>query len=146
MIRVFLDANIYFAGCVSSEGASFCVLELARRQKIKVFTSKLVLKEADRNLQQKFPGPVLKSFRRFLQETKIHIVPASEEKDYEPFAAYIHPKDAPVLAAAIRAQAGYLITLDRKHFLNPPLLAKVKKPHILTPGEFLSQVVFKGKL
>ena len=53
MIRVFFDANICFAGFDSPKGASAFVLELARRRKMEVYASKLVLREADRNLRTK---------------------------------------------------------------------------------------------
>ena len=37
----------------------------------------------------------------------------------------IHPKDVPVLAAAVASKATYLITLDRRHFLTKAVSDKV---------------------
>ena len=146
MTGVFLDANVYFAGFVSKEGASALILELAGRRKIAIWSSRLVLREADRNLRRKAPPSVLKAFRRFIQNTKIQVVPAPGEemlKTYEPF---IHPKDVPVLAAAVASKANFLLTLDRRHFLGPGRLSKLKKIKILTPGEFLREIHLKGKI
>lgn len=146
MIRVFLDANVYFAGALSREGASSIVLELARRGKISVMASRLVLREADRNLRKKSSAGVLKSFRKFLHDTKIKVVPPPDEKFFEPYAEFLHPKDLPVLAAALQSSADFLVTLDRKHFFSSALLSKLKKIKILTPGDFIRDVYLKGKI
>ena len=145
MICVFLDANVYFGGSVSKKGASSFILESAQRKKIELFASKLVLREAERNLRKKATETALKDFHRFLQGTKLCVVPVPNEKISEPYEASLHPKDLPVLAAAISCGAEFLITLDRRHFMNPPLLAKLKKPKILTPGDFFRDIFLKGK-
>ena len=72
MLKVFLDANVYFAGFSSKEGASSLILEMARRKKIILYASKLVLREADRNLRKKSTPAGLKAFRRYIQDTKIY--------------------------------------------------------------------------
>lgn len=51
----------------------------------------------------------------------------------------IHPKDIHVLSSALYYKVGFLITLDKKHFMNPKI-KKVKLPiKILTPAEFLQK-------
>jgi putative PIN family toxin of toxin-antitoxin system len=145
MTSVFLDANVFFAGCVSKDGASAFVLELARRKRIEVHASKLVLREADRNLRQKVLPVVLKVFHRFLQKTRIHIVVTPIEKTMELYQDMIDPKDLPVLAAAIVSKADFLLTLDRKHFLSSGLSEKIKKPRILSPSDFLRDFYLKGR-
>ncbi|MBA4320340.1 MAG: hypothetical protein C0412_18235, partial [Flavobacterium sp.] len=64
------------------------------------------------------------------------------EKEIEKFIDIIDFKDAPILTAAIKYKTGYLITLDKKHFLNQKVLefARDKKISILTPKEFLEIV------
>jgi len=146
MIRIFLDANIFFAGCVSKEGASAFVLDLAKRKQIEVITSKLVLREADRNLRRKTPPNILKTFHRFLQQTKIHVVLTPLEKALEPFEEMVHPKDLPVFGAAVASESDFFLTLDRKHFLSSGLAAKIKKPRILSPSDFLRDIYLKGKI
>lgn len=146
MIRVFFDANVYFAGFDSPKGASAFVLELARRRKIGVYASRLVLREANRNLRAKSEKKVLKSFRRYLESVKIHIVPAPDETLFKPYESYLHPKDVPVLAAALTAKSDYLITLDRRHFLTPEVLSKVKKIKVCTPADFIRDIYLKGKV
>ncbi len=146
MTTVFLDANVYFAAFFSDTGASALILEFANRGKITVFASKLVLREADRNLRKKSSPAKLKAFHRFLQQTKIKILPPPEEASLKPYEEIIHPKDVPVLGAAVASKADYLITLDRKHFLNPKVMDKLQKIKILTPADFIRDIVLKGKL
>lgn len=139
MTRVFLDANVYFSGCLSKTGASFFILELARHGKTELAASKLVLREADRNLRKKAPAAALKIFRKFLQDVRIRIVRPSEDalKAYE---GTVDPKDVPVIAAAVSAGADYFLTLDRKHFLSSERFARLGKPRVMRPGDFLKEV------
>lgn len=139
MIRVFLDANVYFAGCLSKEGASRFVLELTRRGKMELAASRLVLREADRNLRKKASPQALRTFRRFLQDVKIRIVQPAEDilKLHE---GTVDPKDLPVIAAAVSARADYFLTLDRKHFLDVGYFVRMKKPRVMNPGRFLKEV------
>ena len=144
MTRIFLDANVYFSGFYSDRGASYLLMELVERKKIQVYASRLVLREAERNLRSKAAPETLKVFHRFLQNTKIHIVFPSDDKRFKTYEELIHPKDFPVLSAALTARVEYLVTLDRKHFLTPSL-QKIKEFKILTPGDFLTCVFLKGK-
>jgi len=141
MIRVFLDANVYFAGCASPTGASALILQLALKGRIGVTASRLVLREAERNLRRKRPPKDLEAFHRFLKHAKLRLIPTPPESARAKYEGAIHPKDVPVLAAAVAAKAEYLITLDRRHFLTKTVSAQVPKLAILTPGDFLRQLV-----
>ena len=143
MIRVFLDANVYFAGFVSKTGASFFVLKLARRKKLAVVASKVVLREADRNLRLKSDTKTVKAFRRYLQEVKIQVVSTPSEKVLQSCEDYIHPKDVPVLAAAAQAKVDFLITLDRKHFLTAKAQSYSPKLKIMTSGDFIRENIHR---
>ena len=141
MIRVFLDANVYFAGCVSPQGGSALVLQLARRGRIQVVASRLVLREADRNLRRKSHRRNVNAFRQFLNATELSIIPTPDDTMLAKYEAVIHPKDVPILAAAIEAKVDYLVTLDRKHFLTTAVRARAEGIKVLTPGEFLKHLL-----
>jgi hypothetical protein len=53
---------------------------------------------------------------------------------------YVEPKDAAIIAAAIKAHPDYLATLDRKHLLDPPEVAARSGLTILTPGDVLARI------
>jgi len=137
MTRVFLDTNIYFAGFLSPDGGSSLILELAKKEKISIYASRLVLREAERNLRKKTSPKTIQAFHRYLKQTAIHVVPPPNDKTLEHCEPHVHPKDVPVLAAAIESKVEFLITLDRRHFLNPQTLAHAGKIKIVPPGDFL---------
>ena len=143
MIRVFLDANVYFAGTLSNQGASAFLLQLARRNKIHLVATRLVLLEADRNLRKKTSKKTVGAFHHFLRATKISVLPSPTEKIMAKYEDVIHPKDVPVLAAALEVPVDYLLTLDRKHFLTPRVISLGKKVRIMTPTDFLRE--FSGQ-
>ena len=145
-MRIFLDANVFFAGCMSKDGASAFVLELARRRRIELVASRLVLREADRNLRRKASPAALKAFHRFLQQVKIRVVLTPAEEAMKAYERMVDPKDLPVLAASVASQADFFLTLDRKRFLSSGVVARIKKPHILGPADFLRDIYLKGKI
>lgn len=145
MIRVFLDANVYFAAFFSKKGASSLILEYIRKGKILLVADRIALREAERNLRLKTDTKTLKAFRRFLNQTPIQIVPHFSESVLSKYTGFIDSKDVPILAAAVETKADFLITLDRRDFLKPQVLSHSGKTKILTPGEFLKEQIRKGK-
>lgn len=56
------------------------------------------------------------------------------------FKKLLPDKDIPILFGAIVSGANFLITLDRKHFLENEKLKKLKLPFkIVNPGDFLRE-------
>ena len=145
MIRVFLDANVYFAGFFSSKGASSLIFESVSKKKLMVFASRLVLREADKNLRLKGDAKSVKAFHRFLQKTKIRVIPTPDERVLQRYESVIHPKDVPVLAAALESKVAYLITLDQRHFLTEKVqsYASKEKFKVMTPGDFLREAMHR---
>ena len=141
MTKVFLDANVYFAGSASPTGASALILQLVLKDRIEVTASRLVLREAERNLRRKRPPNDLKAFHHFLKRAKLRVIPTPPETAWARYEGVIHPKDVPVLAAAVASGAAYLVTLDRRHFLTEAVRQKVPAVTILTPGGFLRKLI-----
>ena len=141
MLRAFLDANVYFAGSASPTGGSALILQLILKGRIEVTASRLVLREAERNLRRKRPPKDLKAFHQFLTHAKLRVIPTPPETAWKPYEGVIHPKDVPVLAAAVASKAAYLVTLDRRHFMTKAVSNQVPGLVILTPGNFLREVV-----
>lgn len=50
------------------------------------------------------------------------------KEELEPFAGLTHPKDLPILVAAIRAEARWLVTFNTKYFYNAPPGIQVIEP------------------
>lgn len=140
MTKVFIDANVFFAASCSLTGGSALIIELGKRGKIKLVSSRLAVKEAERNLREKSSERELDRFYRTFDEIKIDLVDVPKIIAKEKFADIVGEKDAPILASAIFAKAKFLITLDSKHFLNEKVRSAKLPIGIVTPGEFIEEI------
>ena len=135
--RVFLDTSALIAGLVSPRGASNLILSLAEAAVITLVVSEEVLVEAERNLRARLPRAI-PAYQRFLAACPIEKADPPDAAEVAAAAEIIHPKDAPILAAAMALRVDYLVTLDRKHFLDDPEVAHRSGLRIGTPGDFLA--------
>lgn len=145
-MRVFLDANIFFAAAGSPKGGSAFVLELAKKKEIKAVTVMHALLEAERNIQNKLKKPAIMQYYQDLLEVKPNIqpLPALSDRDMESLEGLLPRKDVPILLGAILSKSQFLITLDRKDFLANKNLEEVEFSFgIVNPGEFLNQYIYK---
>ncbi len=138
MIRVFIDASVLFAAAKSATGASREIIRLAIRGEMRLVVSQFVLKEARRNLQAKAPE-VVGDFDHLLDAASLEIVRPSK-KEVQAAMAYTATKDAPIVAAAKKAQVDYLVSLDRRHLVGVPELPQRSGLKIILPEELLKEV------
>jgi putative PIN family toxin of toxin-antitoxin system len=134
-IKVFIDTNVLIAGVNSVTGASATILDLCEARVLQMVVSRQVLVEADRNFAAKFPQLVGR-FRQFMRNLAPLMVEDPTPESMEKAATIIDRKDAPILAAAENANVDFLITLDKKHFLNPKTRQKIMLK-VVSPMEFL---------
>ena len=143
MRRIFLDANIFFAGARSAEGGSYFILELAKRQKIEVCTVLYALQEAERNIKQKLGHDyLLKHYDNVLGVRPVLV--SLDFPSYDLMATELRTilpeKDIPILTGAFISGAEALITLDKKHFLsNRAFKRKNFSFEICTPGDYIQK-------
>ena len=136
--KVFLDANILFAAAYSSRGGSREIIRKGIVGELVTIVSSTVLEEAVRNLQRKAPTAV-EAFMRFIGTLDPQIAEEPSKKEVGKVGQYVNPEDAIVLAAAIKAEVDYFVTLDKKHFLKDPRVEKKAKLKILSPRQFLKE-------
>jgi len=117
MHRIFVDSSVLIAGAGSRTGASRAVLTLAEVGLYRLVVSRQVLDECERNLRRKLPD-ALPLFAALLVATAPEVVPEPRESVVAPYREMIASKDAPILAAAVAANADRLLTLDRKDFTS----------------------------
>lgn len=135
--RVFLDTSALLAGLASPTGASNAILALAEAGLLTLVVSEQVLVEAQRNLQEKL-RKALPEYRRFLATRPLERIPDPSAPDVTLAGQIIHPKDASILVAAQNARVDYLVTLNRKHFLENPDVARRSGLRIGAPDDFLA--------
>lgn len=113
-LPVCLDADVLIAGLLSRTGASHAILVLAELGLLHLVLPEAAVDEVRRNLAAKLPeaAPL---FEEFLRAVPVEIHRPSA-RDREQARELAHPKDVPILAAAIGAGARLLVTHNVRHF------------------------------
>ena len=135
MIRVFVDASVLFAACYSASGASREIVRLAIQGGIRLVMSDVVQGEVRRNLKAKAPK-ALPFLDQLLELVPFEFVEATRQEVLSA-QAYTEMKDAPIVAAAVQAQAEYLVSLDRVHLVEALEVAEGSGMAIVLPGTLL---------
>ena len=134
-LRVFVDADVLFAGAASpsEHGASLVVLRMAEITLIEAFASHQVIAEVERNLAEYLPAalPAL----RLLVSRCLRVVPDPAPEEVGPHHGLADPKDLPILVAALHEGCPWLVTFNGRHF-QPGHTAVA----VLEPGAFVQQV------
>jgi predicted nucleic acid-binding protein len=115
-IRVFLDSTVLMAACISATGAGRELVLCGLRGEIELFISPLVVIESERNLRKKAPQ-ALPFFDAFMEALSATVVAPSSDVVLE-VAKLVALKDAPIVAAAMAAEAHFLASYDRKHLIG----------------------------
>jgi len=135
--RLFLDASVLIAAAGSPDGGSALLLEICRAKSITVLVTRLVLREAERNVQLKLGEPALLRFYKVIADLDPEVVPIPIDEDLAAASQVIAAKDAHVLAGAQNSGATHLVTLDRKHFLGEDQRKRILPIVACTPSELL---------
>lgn len=135
--RLFLDASVLVAAAGSSDGGSALLLEICRAKNIPVLVTRLVLREAERNVQLKLDELALLRFYKIIADLDPVVVPIPTDEDLAAVSEVVASKDAHVLAGARIGKATHLVTLDRKHFLGDDQRKGILPIEACTPGELL---------
>lgn len=134
---VFLDSSVVIAALLSPTGGSFRLFTEANKDLFRMAITTYVRDEVRGALERKYP------LRRFFMDEllrfgNVRIVANPSATTVAPYLCLIiDPADAPILAGAVITRSGFLITLDRRHFMTARL-AKADFPFtIATPKSFL---------
>lgn len=143
-MRIFLDASVFFAAAGSPTGGSAFVLELAKQKRIEAITIVYALVEAERNIKKKLGSKALDHHRENVLEIdpKIQNIENVSIGIATAFEQLLPRKDVPILLGAILSKTEFLITLDKRDFLqNKKLIEAGFSFTIAAPGEFLRQYI-----
>ena len=143
MIKVFLDANIYFSASRSTTGGSSVIIELVKQKKLSLFATRQIIKEAKRNLEEKESLAVNLRFYNLLNELEPKIVSIGKSEAEKNFKNLINIKGSLVLEGARRAKVKYLVTLDKKHFFTKQVKEATLPFKIITPGDLIRKLAQK---
>ncbi|MCX6348316.1 MAG: hypothetical protein NTV79_02280, partial [Candidatus Aureabacteria bacterium] len=98
--RVFFDSDAVIAGSASSTGAAHALLVLSEVGVIHGVVSPQVTEECRRNLAAKLPA-ALPAFNEIIAHS-LAVEQSPTTAWMAKAARYAHPKDAPILAAALQ--------------------------------------------
>lgn len=135
--RVFLDTSALLAGLISSKGAAREILSGGEIRLFEIFISSQVLLEADRNIAGKFPR-ILLDYRTYMRSCEPTLVDDPTPEQVKAAIPLVGEDDAPILAAALKSKAEFLLTWNTRHFMT----SKIPKDlpiQILTPGQFIEK-------
>ena len=138
--EIFFDSSALFAGIASASGASRALLLLAEGGQVAITVSEGVVAEVERAVARKMPR-ALPDLREAIRATGLRIVRDPSPEEVRAHADIIaHPADVPILVAAMQAQSDYLVTLNRRHFIDDPAVGERSQLRIGTPGDGLAWV------
>jgi len=128
------------AGVLSAEGGSRALLLLSENQKIDLIVSEQVIAEVERNIARKVPK-ILPFSRSLILQSKITILFDPKPEALKDRADWIsHTADLPILISAVDAGVGFLVTLNTKHFIDDPQVARRSGLRIGIPGDALAWI------
>jgi len=137
---IFFDSSALIAGVISAQGAARALLLLAEDEKILITVSEQVITEVERNIARKAPKAV-QFVREMILRANIRILRDPQIEEVLEHQDWIsHPADVPILVVAARARVDFLATLNTKHFINDPEVARRSGLRIGTPGDALAWV------
>jgi predicted nucleic acid-binding protein len=138
--ELFFDSSALFAGIVSASGASRALLLLAEAGQVSITVSEQVVAETERTVARKIPR-ALPEFREAIRATGLRIIRDPTPDEIEAYADIIaHRADVPIVVAAMQSKTDYLVTLNRRHFIDDPAAANRSGLRIGTPGDALAWV------
>jgi predicted nucleic acid-binding protein len=136
-INLFLDSSALMAGIVSASGSARVLLLLAESGQIAVTISEQVLAETERAIARKAPQ-ALGELRQAILASKARIVRDPSPEEVATHLNLIsHAADVPILLAAMQVKVDYLVTHNRRHFMDDPAVARQAGLRIGSPGDAL---------
>jgi predicted nucleic acid-binding protein len=140
-LRVFTDANVLFAGIVFPRWPRE-VLRYAAAGDFQLVLCPLVIQQARRNLQKRFPDYVDR-FEEFLQAIDYELVPDPTLAEIEANKNLVRDlSDVPVALAAITAKADYLVSEDKDFTVQDETTAELRRHlRVVVSGTFLREAI-----
>ena len=134
-LRVFIDADVLFAGAASpnEHSASNLILRMAELTLIEAITSTQVIIEVERNLLDKMPK-ALPAFQ-LLVSRSLKVVEDPDPAELAEYVGLANPEDLPILVTAVREESSLLASFNVRHYQpGHPSVA------VLKPGDLVLRI------
>jgi uncharacterized protein len=134
--RVFLDSSVLYAAAFSQTGPARRLILKGLHGSVTLCISDLVLEETKRNLTQN--APLALPYFSIIADLFAPSVTRPTKAEVLQAAQIVHLKDAPIVAAAAKANADYLATHDVKHLVtHAKVIDKAYGITVLSPADLL---------
>ncbi len=133
-VTVFFDSDVMIAGSASTTGASHMLLKLSEISIIKGIISRQVAEECRKNIRVKLPT-ALPVFNEIISRSVI-IKRNPSPGFLSSIDGQAHPKDLPILAAALKSGAHFLVTFNVKDYFP----VRSTGIEIIKPGNLLQEI------
>jgi predicted nucleic acid-binding protein len=134
--RIFLDSSVLYAAAFSATGPARRLLLKGFAGSITLVISDLVIAETQRNLTKN--APLALPYFTIIADLLASSVTRPTKADVRKAAQIVHLKDAPIVAAAAKANADYLATHDVKHLVtHAQAIDQAYGITVLTPADLL---------
>jgi len=135
MLTVVCDTNIYISSLITSSGPPEEVLALGRSGKIAIAVSLPIINEIGRVLHNKLllENNAVKDVLREIMQFTSYVEPSVSVTVIKEKLA-----DNRIIECALEAEAGFIISGDRKHLLP---LKKYNGIRIMSPADFLKTFI-----
>jgi predicted nucleic acid-binding protein len=135
-LRVLVDSSVFFAAAYSTSGPAHALILEASPGACLLQISDFVIEETRRNLNRHAPAAVA-IFDRLAQLPCIRLVAGPSKTQVVRVAKVVNLKDAPIVAAAMRAKSHYLATHDRELLRQATDVAKAFSVSVVSPAAIL---------
>ncbi|MFN2133914.1 MAG: putative toxin-antitoxin system toxin component, PIN family [Anaerolineae bacterium] len=137
---LFFDSSALVSGIISAQGAARALLLMAEARVLAITVSTQVIAESERAIARVAPHALV-AFREAVRSSGLQIVPDPTLEEVQAHLNVIaHPADVPIVVAAMQARVDYLVTLNRRHFIDDPAVSARSGVRIGSPGDALAWV------
>ena len=139
-LDLFFDSSALVAGIISAQGAARALLLMAEARVLAITVSSQVIVESERAIARVAPH-ALAPFREAVRSSGLRIVrDPSPEQVQAHLDVIAHSADVPIVVAAMQAGLDYLVTLNRRRFVDDPTVSARSGLRIGSPGDALAWV------
>lgn len=134
-LTAFLDTSVILSGLASPSGGSAALFHAAKKKRIKLVTTRLILDEAVANLSN--ISVHISQLETLFDSSIIHLTQNPPQDTLERFKALTtDPNDVHVIAGAVLSGADVLLSLDKKHITTTRVKKALKPMKVMSPKEF----------
>lgn len=133
-----------FSAAYSANGTAHDLVRLGITKQVVLVISDDVTTEVRRNFSVDYPNRLAR-VGFFFEQAAFEVAADPTTEEIQAVASYTALKDAPIVAAAIKAKCTHLVTYDRKHLIDPPEVARNSGLKITIPAELLAELGLGGE-